>query len=347
MTKRSNRVEDALSTTLRGHISEPDPGSNGPINISQTPEEMGSTFNADDDRPVSKPRTIGSGRESARAQGHRGEAEFGFPERSAKSIPTAAARLDQPLLDAWHATYSGSYTTSKLRQHGVSESIIETILSSGDDRVEVDNTRLAPWRWICSLIITAADGSQWVGSGWLAGPSTIITAGHCVYIHGRGGWAERVDVYPGRHGTSTTLSFSSSDLRSVEGWTQGQTEECDYGAVILPRPASGFGFFGFQSMTDADLRMLTVNVFGYPADKTPGTLWGHTRVLEQVQPRMLVYDISTFGGQSGCPVYFKDGDRRYVVGIHNYGDVSGNSGTRVTDQVFDNIVKWKAETEDD
>ena len=36
-------------------------------------------------------------------------------------------------------------------------------------------------------------------------------------------------------------------------------------------------------------------------------------------------------------------NQRIVVGIHNYGDVSGNSATRITDGVFDDIEAWKAE----
>jgi glutamyl endopeptidase len=96
---------------------------------------------------------------------------------------------------------------------------------------------------------------------------------------------------------------------------------------------------------DDDLDGLTVNVYGYPADKDPGTLWGHSRVLDRIMPRSLVYDISTFGGESGCPVFYKEEWRRYVVAVHNYGDVVGNSGTRITPEVFDNIQAWKAEVE--
>jgi V8-like Glu-specific endopeptidase len=86
-----------------------------------------------------------------------------------------------------------------------------------------------------------------------------------------------------------------------------------------------------------------VNVFGYPADQAPGTLWGGTRLIREVQPRKLVYNIAVVGGKSGCPVFVKDGERRSVVGIHTYGDLCGNTAVRVTPTVCDNIRAWGAE----
>ena len=49
----------------------------------------------------------------------------------------------------------------------------------------------ASWRVHCSLLITAADNSSWIGTGWFIGPRTLITAGHVVYITNSG--------VPGRH----------------------------------------------------------------------------------------------------------------------------------------------------
>ncbi|WP_406698939.1 trypsin-like peptidase domain-containing protein [Singulisphaera sp. Ch08] len=229
-------------------------------------------------------------------------------------------------------------------QPRVAEAAIEAILPSGDDRQAIAETRVPPWRWICSLIITAPDGTQWLGTGWLASPRLVITAGHCVFIHGRGGWADQVDVYPARNGPLAPYHFSSTDLRSVKGWVYRQSPESDYGAIILPEPTAGLGYFGYGVLDDDDLSELLVNVYGYPTDKAPGTLWGHDRILEQVLPRTIIYDISTFGGQSGCPIFYRQAGRRYAVGIHNYGDITGNTATRITAEVFDNIEAWRDES---
>jgi hypothetical protein len=55
-----------------------------------------------------------------------------------------------------------------------------------DDRVQISNTSVYPWRVHASLLITAADGSRWIGTGWFIGPHTLMTAGHVVYIKNSG-----------------------------------------------------------------------------------------------------------------------------------------------------------------
>ncbi len=47
------------------------------------------------------------------------------------------------------------------------------------------------------LLITAADGSQWIGTAWFVSPRTLATAAHCVYITGSG--------IPGRDGWVATF----------------------------------------------------------------------------------------------------------------------------------------------
>jgi V8-like Glu-specific endopeptidase len=64
------------------------------------------------------------------------------------------------------------------------------------------------------------------------------------------------------------------------------------------------------------------------------------RKLKAVASNRLVYDIDTMGGQSGAPVYVKRNGQRYVVGIHNYGEASGNSATRMTSSVYQNLYNW-------
>jgi V8-like Glu-specific endopeptidase len=60
-----------------------------------------------------------------------------------------------------------------------------------------------------------------------------------------------------------------------------------------------------------------------------------------VSSRVITYDIDTFGGQSGAPVWIKFGDVRTCVGIHTNGAGSGNSATRIVQPVFTNLQAWK------
>ena len=210
-----------------------------------------------------------------------------------------------------------------------------------DDRVQVTATQLFPWCGICHLVLTTADGFRGSGSGWLAGPRTVVTAGHCVYLHDHGGWVEHVEVYPGRNAGYRPYGCVSTDLHSVTGWTEARRPELDYGAILLPEPVP-MQTLAHRVVTDAELRQcdLWVNVFGYPADQAAGTLWGSARVLAEARPLTLVYHISTYGGQSGCPVFVKEGKQRYAVGIHNYGDTSVNLATRITGAVSQNLEAW-------
>lgn len=218
-----------------------------------------------------------------------------------------------------------------------------------DDRVRITNTDVYPWRVHASLLITAADGSRWIGTGWFISPRTLITAGHVVYIKnsgvpGRDGWARSIDVMPGRNGSSLPYgSVRSSNLRSVTGWTNSGDENFDYGAIIIPTNLGDTtGWFGFGVYSDADLVASVGNISGYPGDKPAGTQWYDARRIASVNTRKVHYDIDTVGGQSGSAVYRIIGGGRFAVAIHAYGGATTNSGTRINRPVYDNMIAWRA-----
>lgn len=218
-----------------------------------------------------------------------------------------------------------------------------------DNRIRITNTSVYPWRVHASLQITAADGSQWIGTGWFIGPHTLITAGHVVYIKnsgvpGRDGWVRSIDVMPGRN--VSTLPYgkvTSKNFRSVTGWTNSGDENFDYGAIIIPTQLGNTtGWFGFGVYSDADLKASVGNISGYPGDKPAGTQWYDAHAIANVNARKVYYDIDTFGGQSGSAVYRIINGQRYAIAIHAYGGASTNSGTRIVTSVFNNMVAWKA-----
>jgi glutamyl endopeptidase len=253
-----------------------------------------------------------------------------------------------PILPAWVASYTDPITLARLRS-GVAQP--EAIPSTGDDRQRVsdtEDTTAFPWRCLCRLDIASKNGHGYLGTGWLAGPKTVITAGHCVYMHDDGGWASQIVVTPAyNEGDAPYGSFTSSDLHSTDRWVHGNPNDpatfpLDYGAIFLADPLA-LGFFGYGVYSDDELSNMTVNVYGYPGDKNMGSvLWGHFRKLYRVTDTQIYYNIATYGGDSGCPVFFKDGDKRTAVGIHNYGGDPANYATRITDSVFDDIEAWKS-----
>lgn len=216
-----------------------------------------------------------------------------------------------------------------------------------DDRVKITPTTSFPWRAICALRITARNGRKFIGTGWLISPRTVITAGHCVYLHNEGGWASSIEVIPALDGASRPYgSASSSNLRSVSGWTSGgPNADFDYGAIILPqnfRPGVQTGVFELANLNDAQLLNTTLNLSGYPGDKGGSTQWFDKKRTKSVSPRRIVYEIDTMGGQSGSPVWYLANGRRFAVGVHTNGSASGNSATRINASVLTNLQNWKA-----
>ncbi len=240
--------------------------------------------------------------------------------------------------------------TSHLRDIGEASfgTAAETV-HGPDDRVQINNTSVYPWRVHSSLLITAADNSQWIGTGWFIGPHTLITAGHVVCIKnsgvpGRDGWVKSISVMPGRNGNSLPYgSVTSNTFRSVNGWINDGNENFDYGAIILPTNlGNSTGWFGFGVYSDSDLLATTANISGYPGDKPGGTQWYDSHKVANVNDRKVYYDIDTYGGQSGSAAYRIINGNRYAIAIHAYGGASTNSGTRIVTPVYNNLVAWKA-----
>lgn len=226
---------------------------------------------------------------------------------------------------------------------------LQEIVHGPDDRVQIDNTAIYPWRAHASLEITAADNSLWIGTGWFIGPHTLMTAGHVVHIKNSGvpgldGWVKKIRVMPGRNGTLLPYgAVSSTQFWSVRGWTEGGEESYDYGAIILPNDLGlTTGWFGFGVWTDAQLVSATGNIAGYPGDKDAGTQWYDWQCIASVDGRNVYYDIDTAGGQSGSAVYRILDGGRYAIAIHAYGGATTNHGARITAPVYNNMLAWKA-----
>jgi V8-like Glu-specific endopeptidase len=258
--------------------------------------------------------------------------------------PEAAPAINErEMLDAYWGSFGDDATRAKLRQ-GIYPAP-ERVVIGTDERRQVGNTQDYPWRCIASLRITANDGSGWIGTGWLVSPRLLLTAGHCVFMADHGGWAQRIEVIPGRQGD--TFPFGScfaTVFRSVKGWTNNNNRDYDYGAIILPHNCSygnQLGWFGYQVRADNNLRNLNVNLSGYPGDKPSGTQWFLSGAVKATNQFEFEYDIDTAGGQSGAPVWVMlDNGNRYSVGIHTNGSLAGNSATRITQEVFNNISAW-------
>lgn len=268
-------------------------------------------------------------------------------KQPAKGVTESAPLNESEMLDAYWASYGTDADRAALLKRK-SAPVMEVVIGT-DERQQVGNTNEYPWRCIASLRITAGDGSGWIGTGWLVAPRILLTAGHVVYMDDHGGWVQQIEVIPGRDGDNFPFgSCIATDFRSVQGWTQSRDSAFDYGVILLPadnRLGDQLGWFGYQVHTDDELSSYIVNISGYPGDKPTGTQWWMSGTVKTVIDRTFVYDIDTAGGQSGAPVWvsFEGDNGRYGVGVHTNGAQSGNSATRVIQEVFDNLATWRNE----
>lgn len=245
----------------------------------------------------------------------------------------------------------------------LTRSVLESVLddADGDGRERIFDTDAYPYSAIASLEITARDGSMWIGTAWFVSPFTLITAGHCVFVRdalnpAANGWVRSIRVIPGRNGTALGSepfgSVIATRFRSVTGWVNHGRPESDYGAILLPDGASPngseVGTFGVGVFNDVDLLAMNLNIAGYPGDKKNAerqTLWFDAKKTAHVTPQQVFYDVDTYGGQSGAPVYVVAEEKRITVAVHAYGTsgaVTSNSGTRINQQVLERIQTWKS-----
>jgi V8-like Glu-specific endopeptidase len=263
--------------------------------------------------------------------------------RPPETAPTPATMTTRPL-DAYWASFGTPDERARAHALALGAGPRNEVVIGTDDRVQVTANQAYPWRCICSLVMKAQNGTTWVGTGWLVGPRLLLTAGHCVYMHDEGGWAAEIEVIPGRSGNSHPFgSVVARDYRTVSGWTTSRDSNYDYGAILLPperRFGDELGWFGFAVRSDEQLRAATLNLAGYPGDK-PGTQWFHSRGVQSVNAFQITYEIDTMGGQSGAPVWeLQPNGGRYGVAVHTVGSSLGNGGTRISQEVFDNVVAW-------
>lgn len=212
---------------------------------------------------------------------------------------------------------------------------------SGTRREQVEKTTSLPFSSVCQVVVRAPDGETLYGSGWVAGPSTVVTAGHMTFRRGQG-FVEKVTVFPGVDGRD----FIPAQLPGVR-WTTTdqfqtldatQAERFDYGIIKIDGE-----FFGkahplrFDAYSPKKLVGQAASVIGYPVDKPWGTMWGCSGEIAAVDAGQLQYPIVTSPGDSGSPVYASFGR---VIGIHTYGAATCNLATYISDSVATQLQQW-------
>ncbi|WP_170856969.1 trypsin-like serine peptidase [Geodermatophilus africanus] len=228
-----------------------------------------------------------------------------------------------------------------------------------DERVRILDTDLHPWRMICALQMRGPTGAGAIGTGWFIGPKTVVTAGHCVFSNFFfGGWASSVEVVPGLNGQGSDSgarpygSATSTRFSSVDQWTSTEDPDFDIGCIHLDEAlGKRVGWFAVGALPPEYLQGFLLNVSGYPGDRGDGLeqYHGRNRAL-RVSERRLFYEIDTYGGQSGAPVWIQEDEdsQPVAVGVHAYGvggtpaalGITANSAPRITPEVLNTFIEW-------
>ena len=245
-----------------------------------------------------------------------------------------------------------------------------------DDRERVLATDEYPWCLIACLDIKFPNGEVGIGTGWLIGKNKILTAGHCVYDTGKGGWAASITVIPGNDVENPYPGNKSDDapygkyeavaMQTTNEWFERRSMTYDVAVIHIDYPiADDLGNFGISIYDeDDDLIGQHIRVAGYPMTHFPkdeetqgyykkrvaGQMWTHSDKIINVQDGQVFYNLDTSGGQSGAPVMLLGADALGLVamGIHNYGfnqtdRYHENKASLITLEVWKYIEGWLAE----
>nr|WP_263313090.1 serine protease [Mammaliicoccus sp. Marseille-Q6498] len=194
-----------------------------------------------------------------------------------------------------------------------------------NDRVQITDTTSAHYQSIAFADI----GGSSIASGVVIGKNTVLTNKHVV--DATNGKASVLKFSPAANGqgnypagtftaTDFTTSPSGEDLAVVHVGKNSKGQSI--GDAVQPATLANT-----STLKKGD----NITVTGYPGDKPLATLWESKGNILSVSGSDITYDLSTYGGNSGSPIF---NENKQVIGLH-YGGVqdSHNSGVLFNSEV--------------
>ena len=252
----------------------------------------------------------------------------------------------------------------------INDNISPQYIIGSDNRQRISNPRnFHPSRAICRIVSYwdknndgVIDDTITEGTGFLEGPSAVVTAGHCIYDAVEKTWCEYAEVTFAQDGPNSAPYgvISSTTIHTSVAWTQSGDWNQDWAIVEIEEEIGySIGWFG-QLWTNGSLDNTQISLTGYPADiatsindKNDNTvqhkgkyMWTCTGKITDSLSARLEYDADNTGGMSGGPVYNSE-NRVLAINAYEVEYTSGsttwriNGGTRITEWLYTLIAEYR------
>jgi V8-like Glu-specific endopeptidase len=246
-----------------------------------------------------------------------------------------------------------SYAPAWIEERKLEEGLkTQSGIIGADNRIVQRNNTSYPW-----TTVNYQSSSAGSCSGTMVGPSTAITAAHCV--NNGTNWVALPWVAPGTDFQDTNqFPFGKHGCYTVTIPTAYINKQSfgdarfDYAVIEFSGcndyPGNRTGWKGMWEAPDGVITGNTIQLYGHPGDKTQPQIWGNTgRGI--LSGQYINFFMDAWFGDSGAGLYTYDTDGwPYVVGVLRGpvgkigDDKAPNFGRRMTRDMFDFIIFYSA-----
>lgn len=219
--------------------------------------------------------------------------------------------------------------------------------------IKIEDTTVTPiTRACCQIACLFPNGKYVYGSAVMIGPSTALTAAHCVYQSEWGGYAKSVSVAPARNLSNRPYGYTHSSKISIPAAFKTNGSYGNDIAVLNLQTAIGnkSGYIGCKVIspyTMIDSYNCSIEINGYPgsgyyADLNEqytklGEMWGMGGDCIYASGKKMRHTIDTFPGMSGAGIITAVYGTSYpfITGVHDgypTNNTRYNQGTRIDNE---------------
>lgn len=178
----------------------------------------------------------------------------------------------------------------------------------------IEDTNEYPYKFICRIWATDTENESehYIGTGFLVGPSMMLTAAHCVYdthenkINNK----FKLEIYPAysygyKMFEGKVLQCSSKKIYSSETWNKYHYDDFDWALVELSESfGNRYGYYGIVDYNNNGLlENLNVKMVGYPQKiKSGEDQYYLNGKIQEYYPRYFMTSNGCPEGMSGGPI---------------------------------------------